>query len=64
MSNDLYHRSQIMWAIAYRDHGLYSGMWFTRKDAIREHIRDKGKSWRECKRSGDRAVKVNVTIIK
>jgi hypothetical protein len=53
----------IMWAIVYRDHGLYIGTWFTRKDAIYEHCKAKGKTWEQCKASGDRVVKVKIEIV-
>jgi len=50
------------WAIA-GDCGryLYVGQCLTRKDAIREHCIALGKFWPECRRKGDRAVKVTIT---
>jgi hypothetical protein len=50
------------WAI-YGEHGLYTGWEFTRTEAIQNHCKALGKDWRYCRRKGDRAVKVEITII-
>lgn len=39
-------------------YGLYEGWWHRRRDAVAQHTRDKGKSWAECYKAGDRVVKV------
>lgn len=41
--------------------GLYVGWHFTRKDMISQHTGDLGRDWVECKRNGDRAIKVQIT---
>ena len=57
-----------MWAIVGRC-GLYAGTWLTRKDAIKQHCIRKGDYWNDeiikmvwndCKKVGDKAVKVEV----
>lgn len=66
-------KTEKMWAVVGCC-GLYTGTWLTRKDAIRFHsvtkrlgIGDewsKGtvkKAWKDCKKSGDRVVKVEVS---
>ena len=64
--------SESGWAITGRL-GLYTGWWFTRRDAIRAHVHDKlivpcpqfstvQDAWKHCRKNGDRAVKVTVTI--
>lgn len=44
-------------------YGLYTGWWFLRKDAIYHHTKALGKSWKECRKKGDVAVKVLVSEI-
>ena len=51
--------SAIRWVIV-GCHGLYTGQWLTRKDAISTHCEEKGHEWARCKRHGDRAVKALV----
>ena len=51
---------EIFWAITGRC-GLYIGTWFFRHNAIAAHGDSLGKSWKECYRDGDRAIKVRVT---
>ena len=50
---------EIYWAITGK-FGLYLGTWFKRYDAIVAHSDALGKSWKECYRDGDRAIKVRV----
>lgn len=45
------------WAIQ-GEFGLYTGWWLTRKEAIQTHTGDVGKSWKECRKKGDRVVKI------
>lgn len=45
------------WSIT-GEHGMYEGFWFTRNTAIDYHIKAKGMTWAECKRRGDRAIKI------
>ena len=54
-------KPEIMWAIV-GVHGLYCGTWLRRKDAINQHCRDKGATWRHCRKRGDRAVRVVVSL--
>ena len=64
-------KSTTMWAII-GNYGLYTGTWFTRKEAIREHCHenliipstlhpDIQSAWRRCQKNGDKAVKVKIT---
>ena len=50
---------EICWAITGK-HGLYTGTWFRRIEAIIAHSDALGKSWKKCYRDGDRAIKVKV----
>jgi hypothetical protein len=52
-------KTETRWVIVYKQ-GLYTGQWLTRKDAIEEHTRDKGKTWAECRKFGDRAVRAGL----
>jgi len=46
------------WAIKGQ-FGIYMGWWLTRKDAITEHTKDVGQTWKYCReRRGDQAVKI------
>lgn len=58
----MYSTGYPMWAIV-GTHGLYIGTQLTRKDMIAEHVRLKNKCWAQCRKDGDRAVKVLVTIL-
>lgn len=69
--------AEIMWAIT-GNHGLYYSADRTRAAAIAEHVyaihgtkrrwppldREQRDAWKECRKNGDRAVKVRVEIIK
>lgn len=56
--------SEVRWVIVYdqgkRWRGLYTGQWLTRAHAIADHTSEKGKTWGECRRDGDRAVKATI----
>lgn len=58
-------KAEKMWAIVSdnKNIGIYSGTWTTRKSAIYYHCKDVGKSWEQCKKDGDRAIKVLVVPI-
>ena len=47
------------WAIT-GTFGLYCGWWFRRKDAIFWHCKNLGQTWEECKKKGDRVIKVTI----
>jgi len=64
---------ETMWAI-HGACGLYTGTWFRRKEAIREHVNAKfiipsprfsseKQAWNFCKKNGDKAVKVEITYV-
>ena len=55
-------KTEIFWAITGK-FGLYTGTWFIRHDAIVAHADALGRSWKQCYRKGDRAIKVNVTPV-
>lgn len=42
-------------------YGLYSGSWGLRREAIEVHCKELGKTWRQCRRKGDRVVKAVVS---
>lgn len=42
-------------------HGFYTGWWLSKKDAIRVHTKEKVSNWSECRKLGDRCVKVIIT---
>lgn len=50
------------WAIIGA-HGLYTGWWQRRHEAIDAHCEALGKSWDYCKAKGDRVVKIKITVI-
>jgi len=54
-------KPEIMWAIV-GVYGLYCGTWLRRKDAIDQHCRNKGATWRDCRKRGDRTVRVVVSL--
>ena len=37
---------------------FYIGWWLTRSEAIRGHCKDTDKTWEDCKKYGDRVVKI------
>ena len=39
---------------------IYTGWWLTRREAIRDHVRDTGKPWQYHRSKGDRAVKIEI----
>ena len=39
---------------------LYTGTWFGKSMAIKEHAAAKGWNWKRCKRNGDVCVKVKI----
>ncbi len=47
------------WAITGK-YGLYIGTWYRRIEAITARSDAIGKSWKNCYRDGDRAIKVKV----
>lgn len=52
-------KRETMWMIIGHC-GLYVGGWFLRRDAIDFHTKAKAKSWKQCRKDGDTAVKANV----
>ena len=52
--------SEIMWVIA-GNYGLYVGSWLRRRDAIRDHCENLGKTWKECRTKGDYVTKARIT---
>jgi len=66
-------KKETMWAIV-GCYGLYAGIWLTRRDAIRWHSTTKRlglnddwskeevkKAWKDCRKTGDKAIKVEVS---
>lgn len=50
----------IRWVIVGR-WNLYEGQWITRRAAMEAHTRALGKTWEECRKKGDRAVKAAIS---
>ena len=57
-------KPEIFWAIMNTAFGLYAGTFFTRRGAIETHCVALGKDWKSCRRAGDRAVRVEIKVIK
>lgn len=55
-------KKEVMWAITGH-YGLYTGTWLRRSDAIRQHTRTVGRTWNECRKQGDEAVRVVMLFI-
>jgi hypothetical protein len=55
--------SEKAWAIKHTRgwEGFYYGTYCTRREAIEDHIRQIGGTWKRAYRFGDRAVKVLIT---
>lgn len=53
-------KKEIRWVIV-GNCGLYTGQWLTRKRAIEVHTWELGKTWAECQKNGDRAVKAEIS---
>ena len=53
-------KGEIMWAI-YGNYGLYTGTALIKTDMIKKHCKELGMSWYECRKKGDRAIKVKIT---
>ena len=49
------------WAMISKNFGFYCGWWLTRREAIEEHCELKLESWEECRKNGDRVVKITIT---
>jgi hypothetical protein len=52
-----------MWAIKHTQAwvSFYYGTYCTRQNAIKEHVRQIGGTWRKAYQKGDRAVRVTVS---
>jgi hypothetical protein len=53
----------IMWRIKNKRgwQGFYKGPFLTRREAIADHLKLVGGTWKQCYRRNDRAVRVTVT---
>jgi ribosomal protein S3 len=54
-------RSEDMWAVWNDDFGFYVDTRLNQKDMIEKHTSDLGMTWEECKRAGDKVVRVVIT---
>lgn len=52
-------KQEPFWAIVGK-HGLYTGTWHTRSEAIAGHTRELNQSWKYSRSRGDRAIKITV----
>jgi hypothetical protein len=53
-------QSLLEWAIQSPSYGLWFGAFASRREAIQAHCRDCGVTWKEARKLGRRAIKVNV----
>ena len=57
------------WSITYgtvgdfKFKGIHTGWHMTRKEAIADHIKSMGMSWKYCYKSGSRAVKIEIKTV-
>jgi len=57
------------WAITYgtvndfKFKGIYTGWYMTRKEAIADHVKRAGMSWKYCYKLGHRAVKIEIKTV-
>lgn len=51
---------EAFWAIYNPEFGLYTDTALTRKEMILRHCASIGSEWSECRKRGDRAVKVKI----
>lgn len=56
------NKSKIMWAII-GNFGLYADTGLTRTEMISKHTSALGKTWRQCRKDGDKAIHVRVSPI-
>lgn len=50
-----------MWAVWNPDFGFYVDTRLTRKEMIYKHTSDLGMTWDECKKTGDRVMRVQIS---
>ena len=43
-------------------YGFYNGWWLLRRDTIEAHCAALGKTWNQCKKEGDKAVKIQIIL--
>lgn len=46
------------------EHGLYTGWWLMKRDAIKEHSELFEESWVERRKKGDRCVRIEISELK
>ena len=49
------------WAIENKGNGLYVDWRTRRKDMIEAHTSSLGETWKDCRRNGDRCIKITIT---
>lgn len=59
-------KTETLWAIMgrwsnSRDPFLFRGTFRTRRDAIADHCHQLGRTWKQRRRAGDRAVRVTIS---
>jgi hypothetical protein len=60
METNMTTNHEIMWAITGK-YGMYYGSTYRlKKEAQNVHAKRSGKSWKECQKLGDKAIKVKV----
>ena len=50
------------WAI-YGRYGFYTNWWLLRNSAIKEHCEAKGMTWKQCRKNGDRCIKIEIRAL-
>ena len=54
-------KSEDMWAVWNDDFGFYVDTRLSRQDMIDKHTSDLGMTWDECKKTGDKVIRVVIT---
>lgn len=56
-------KPEVFWAIT-GSLGIYLGLDWTRREAIKDHCTKLGRTWAYCRKKGDRAVLVRVRVLR
>lgn len=54
-------KSEDMWAVWNDDFGFYVDTRLSRQEMIDKHTSDLGMTWDECKKTGDKVIRVVIT---
>jgi pectin methylesterase-like acyl-CoA thioesterase len=54
----------VFWAVWNDKFGFYVDTRLTRSEMVEKHTHDLGRSWDECKKNGDKVIKVKLVPVK